>query len=323
MEVVKMDSVAAVSRFLMEHPGAGLVAGGTDLIPRLNQKIESRALLCSIDGISELSKVQELPDGGVLIGAGVRLSEIPGHPLLAGYAALTRAAGEAASLQIRNRATLGGTILQENRCMYFNQSVHWSQLNRCFKLGGDQCFQYRKSPECVALFQSDAAPALMALGASAVVQNGDVRREFLLGELYLRAGKKNLCPGDVLTGVRLPPLREGSSSAYERKTLRGSFDFPLISCAVSLCERNGRVSSLRAVLGSAGVMPQEIPEAGELLIGLAAEALPQAAPRVLPALRHAVAPFRDTRVNGAVRTEMGGEVFLRAVKAAAEACGQK
>lgn len=313
MNVNRMESLDSACRFLEENPQAKLIAGGTDLIPRLNQKIESREDLCFLDNLEELRGIKGNDDGHMFIGALTRLVELSKSPFLSNYTALIKAAGKVASPQIRNQATIGGNILQENRCMYFNQAVPWSEINLCYKRGGNKCYQYKNSKECMALFQSDIAPVLIAYGAKALIYSNDNTREIPVSELYLPAGKKNVGHAEILLGIKLPPFTDHYLSSYVRKTIRGSFDFPLMSCAVFVTEKNEKIVDIAVVLGSAGVMPADIKDISPSFIGKRISDLPQLALGVLDAVAKHVAPFRDTRVNTPVRKDIAKTVFIEAM----------
>lgn len=313
MIVHKPASLADAISFLTEHTDAKIVAGGTDLIPRINQKMEKHQVLCYIDDLPEMCGIKVESDGSVFVGASVRLAEITGIAEIAGYTALLQAASRAASPQIRNQATIGGNILQENRCMYFNNQVPWSDVNRCFKWGGKQCFQYKKSPECVALFQSDVAPALIAFSALAVICGPGGTRQMPVAELYLQAGRKNIAHNEVLLGILLPPHAKGEYSAYVRKTIRGSFDFPLLSCAVRLRIVENIIKDCAVVFGSAGVMPAMLKRAEEAMIGQRIEVLPSVAADLKTVIPKIISPFQDTHINASVRNDMAKETFTKAI----------
>ena len=317
MLVHSAKDLADAAAFLTANPGARIVAGGTDLLPRISQKLESHPALCYVDRLPETSGVRRMEDGSLFVGASVRLWEAAELPELAGYAAVAAAASKVASPQIRNQATIGGNILQENRCMYFNNHVPWSDVNHCFKWGGDRCFQYKKSPECVALFQSDVAPALIAFGALALIYGPEGERRLPVEELYLSAGRKALAPNEILLGVLLPPLGEGTRSAYARRTIRGSFDFPLLSCAVRARIVDGTVAECDAVFGAAGVRPARLPAAASLA-GRRAEELPEAAKELLGGVAKVIAPFQDTRVNAPVRVDLAKSTLLEAIEKVAD-----
>lgn len=313
MIVHKPESLEDVIRFLTEHPEARIVAGGTDLLPRINQKLEKHETLCYIDNIPEMREINVETDGSVFVGALVRLAEIKDIAELTAYTALLQAASKVASPQIRNQATIGGNILQENRCIYFNNQVPWSDVNHCFKWGGNQCFQYKKSPECVALFQSDVAPALIAFGALAVIYGPNGTRKIPVAELYLKAGFKNISHNEVLLGILLPPLAEGDCSAYVRKTIRGSFDFPLLSCAVRLRINENVINDCTVVFGAAGVMPAILKAAEEVLNGQYVENLTSLAAELNTAVPKVISPFQDTHINAPARNDMAKETFTKAI----------
>lgn len=312
MKVVRIESLDNAIQYLTQYPGSKIIAGGTDLTPRLNQKIESQDNLCCLENISQMQGIEK-KDNYIFIGALTKLVEVSNEVILTNYSALIQAASKVASPQIRNQATIGGNILQENRCMFFNQSVPWSDINLCFKRGGTKCYQYKNSKECVALFQSDLAPVLIAFSSTAIIQGTDGPREVPIKDLYLSAGKKNIKYNEILIGIKIPIATDKTFSAYERKTFRGSFDFPLISCAVTGKENKGLIDKISVVLGSAGVAPVEIKEINLLCKGQPLTHLLEIASDNLKIVAKYVAPFKDTRVNGLVRKDMAKTVFLKAV----------
>ena len=167
-----------------ECPFAYPVAGGTDIIPRVNQGIEKHEQSVCLEGLPDMRGVSFEADGSVRIGALTKLVEISENEALAQYGGLREACSRVASPQIRNQATIGGNVLQENRCVYFNQSVSWRRVDHCFKLGGDRCYQYPKALGCMALFQSDVAPVLISYNAITEWKSPRGTRTALLSELY-------------------------------------------------------------------------------------------------------------------------------------------
>ena len=318
MKVFRPGTIAEAVALLSENENMKLVAGGTDLIPRINQRFEKHAELCYIGGYPETSGVKEEEDGRIFVGASEKLSGLEKYPALAGYPALLQAAGRVASPQIRNQATIGGNILQENRCMYFNNQVPWSDVNHCFKWGGQQCYQYPKSKVCMALFQSDIAPVLISCGAGVRITGSEGEREMPVDQLYLPGGKKNLKHDEIVTGVLLPALADGDTSVYVRWTLRGSFDFPLLGCAVAMNVQDGVCSGCRIVFGAAGVKPQAFPAGDEAFIGKRIEELSAVAETLGEEAGKKIMAFRDTHVDGEVRREKAGRLLKAAVEKLAE-----
>ena len=284
MKVVRPESLDAAIKLVKEDEQLKLVSGGTDLIPRLNQRLEKHESLCFISPYPELTGVRRA-DGRIFIGACTRLAEIDKEP-----------------------------ILQENRCMYFNNQVPWSDVNHCFKWGGAQCFQYPKSKVCMALFQSDVAPVLIAYGAAVRIRGSEGEREMPVEQLYLSGGKKNLKHDEILTGVLIQEARETHRCAYVRWTLRGSFDFPLLGCVVSMDVREGCASGCRIVFGAAGVKPQSFAAGEEAFEGKSVSELPEIAKSLHEEAAKKIMGFTDTHVDTATRKEKAGWLLEDALK---------
>ncbi len=307
---------------LKEEPGAFLVAGGTDSIPRANQRIEFHPLYVCLDRVPGL-KGWSLEGETYTIGAMTTLVEIQESGLDPSLGALLQAASQVASPQIRNRATIGGNILQENRCIYFNQSVSWRRQDCCFKLGGNLCYQYRGSKDCVALFQSDVAPALMALNGSVVLESPRGQRVLPLEQIYLNRGRNNkaLEKDEVLTKVLIPADKR-LRSAYVRETIRGSIDFPLISCAAAFWMEGERIAQAQIVVGCAGVRPARAQRAEGLLVEATLSQVPELLPKVVEEAKRVIMPFRDSRVDGPARKTLGGEAVRKAILSLLAPAGQ-
>jgi len=301
-----------------ECPFAYPVAGGTDIIPRVNQGIEKHEQFVCLEGLPDMRGVSFEADGSVRIGALTKLVEISENEALAQYGGLREACSRVASPQIRNQATIGGNVLQENRCVYFNQSVSWRRVDHCFKLGGDRCYQYPKALGCMALFQSDVAPALISYNAITEWKSPRGTRTALLSELYKAAGRKAKEPDEILTGLVIPPVTGALHSAYVRKTIRASIDFPLVSCAVSLGVEDQVIKTAKIVVGSAGVMPRNVNEAPVLLEGKTLKEAAGMCKELQDAVTKKIAPFQDSRVDGPTRQALGRDALKRALAQACE-----
>ena len=147
-----------------EHPT--YIGGGTDIMPLLKNEVRDDKDFVFLKKIPELHVLEE-KDGELIIGAAMTLTELAESALLnSRYAAIAQAASLTASPQIRNIATVGGNIMQDRRCIYFNQPHLWrSGLAYCFKTGGSICHQIPNSPVCRAIYYSDVATALIAYEA--------------------------------------------------------------------------------------------------------------------------------------------------------------
>lgn len=212
-----------------------ILAGGTDLVPLIKNGVKNCSSLIDITQIPELKKIEKT-DKGWFIGTAVTLSSLAENPdIRQAYPALSKAAGKTASPQIRSIGTIGGNILQDRRCMYFNQSAYWrSGLPLCFKTGGSVCHQAPASPVCRAIYYSDTAPALCIYGALAVFYENGCRQTLPVLDFIKHHTAEN---GTVrykeilLEGFLLPFQEVPMKSAFEKVSIRNSIDFPVIHFA--------------------------------------------------------------------------------------------
>ncbi len=154
------------------------IGGGTDIMPLLKNEVRDDKDFVFLKKIPELHVLEE-KDGELIIGATMTLTELAESALLnSRYAAIAQAASLTASPQIRNIATVGGNIMQDRRCIYFNQPHLWrSGLAYCFKTGGSICHQIPNSPVCRAIYYSDVATALIAYEAEVeYIEDGETHR---------------------------------------------------------------------------------------------------------------------------------------------------
>src|SRR3979411_1935141 len=130
------EAVAAAAR----TPGAKFIAGGTNLLDLMKNEIETPVRLIDVNGLA-LDKIDPPPEGGLLIGALVRNTDLAADPRVRrDYGVLSRALLAGASGQLRNKATTAGNLLQRTRCPYFydtNQPCNKRQPGSgCAAIGG-------------------------------------------------------------------------------------------------------------------------------------------------------------------------------------------
>lgn len=306
-------SIKDALKILAEKENLKIVAGGTDLLPLMNRGLIKETTFFCVEDMTELKQVKK--DGRWLIlGAALKLAELYDIQELTSFPSVLQAAHSVATPQIRNQGTLGGNLLQENRCMYYNQSITWRRdVKRCLKLGGNRCLQYKNSPECVALFQSDLAPVLISFGAVVELEGPKGTREVELKKLYLSAGRKDIHTDEILVSVKIPLISGEYKSAYTREALRGSFDFPVVSCAVSAKIRQNVIEDINIVFGSAGPFPKIVKEAKDIIIGKTTEQLEEIIPEIQKASRKHIAPFRDTRYDSFSRRILADKLLQSAL----------
>jgi xanthine dehydrogenase YagS FAD-binding subunit len=257
-------------------PGARACSGGTDLLGCLRDRVLSAEKVVSLNGLTELRGVSELPNGGLRIGALTTLTELASHPLVnARYHALAMAAGAAASPQLRNQGTIGGNLCQRPRCWYYRGDFH------CARKGGDTCFAKEGENQlhaifggdvCVMVHPSDTAPALMALDASVRLAGPRGSRTVALDAFFVLPSKDYtretvVEPDELVTEVLLPPPPATAASTYRKVRARGAWDFALTGAAVALGLHGKKIERARVVLSGVAPVPWRVELAERELIG--------------------------------------------------------
>lgn len=230
------SDLQSVKNWMTEHKDLIFLAGGTDLVPLFKDQVKTPDNLCDLHQIKELCTINKTLNNRYSIGSMVTLSELDSNEELHTlYPALCQAASATASLQIRNIGTLGGNIMQDRRCIYFNQTSYWrSSIAHCYKTGGSVCHQSPKEPQCRAIYYSDMATALCALNASVLVYDGVAEKEMPVEELILfhsitngTLKRENL----LVEKFYLPFYDDSVKSNFQKISIRSSIDFPTVNFA--------------------------------------------------------------------------------------------
>src|SRR5204863_3130903 len=182
LTVLRPASVAEAVEALRAHPGARLLAGGTDIVPNLKYGMYDTHHLVALRGLSdELRYVREV-GGDLMLGAMCTIDQLAESEVVkARLPALADACGQIAGPQLRRMGTLGGTLCLDTRCVYINQSYFWrSALGYCLKKDGTVCHVVAGGKRCVAAASNDAAPVLLALGASVTTNSPRGERQLPL-----------------------------------------------------------------------------------------------------------------------------------------------
>jgi xanthine dehydrogenase YagS FAD-binding subunit len=277
----RADDASAAVATVMARPDAAFLGGGTNLVDHMKLGLASPGLLVDVTRLP-LERIEELPDGGLRIGATVRNSDLAAHPLLRRrYPLLSQALLAGASGQLRNAATTAGNLLQRTRCGYF-QDVTTPCNKRepgsgCAAIGGWNRHHavLGASEHCLAVHPSDMAVAMSALDAVVVVLGEDGEHRFPIGEFHRLPGESPECDtvlghGQLVTAVELPPLPPTARSAYRKVRDRASYAFALVSVAAVLETEGGRVSEARIAFGGVAHKPWRATRAEEALRGAAA-----------------------------------------------------
>ncbi len=258
LEVLRPGSVAEAVEALRAHPGARVLAGGTDLVPNLKYGMYDTRHLVALRGLSkELRYVRE--EGGLRLGALCTIDQLAENDLLkARTPALAEACGQIAGPQLRRMGTLGGNLCLDTRCVYINQSYFWrSALGFCLKKDGTLCHVVAGGKRCVAAASNDTAPALLALDAGVRLVSPRGERVVPLREFYLPDGLHNtvLQPDELLVEVRIPPAAFGKKQAFMKLRTRAAIDFPALNLAVALETEGAVVKSISLAVGALAARP--------------------------------------------------------------------
>jgi 4-hydroxybenzoyl-CoA reductase subunit beta len=271
-ELVEPVTVEAAVAVLGEH-GADvqILAGGTDLVPNMKHELFTPKLVLSLARIPELTGIRVEPDGTLVIGAMTRLDEVARDERVRAQApALAQAAGLVAGPQLRRMGTLGGNVMLDTRCQWYNQTYFWrSALGFCLKKDGTACHVVAGGKNCVAAASNDTAPALITLEAELVFQGPAGRRVVAIDSLYDHDGIHNkTVRGELLVAVRLPPTPAGHRGAYGKLRERGSIDFPLLGIAARLdLGPDGLVARAELAAVALQARPLRLKKAAQVLLG--------------------------------------------------------
>lgn len=251
-------------------PECKILAGGTDLLVRMKQGLATPAHVISLKAVPELTIIRE-SQGLLRIGAAVRLADILAYPRIQDrWPGLSEAVTSVGAPSIQHfTGTIGGNLCQDNRCQFFNQSKFFRGARQaCNKAGGKTCFAWEGgSDRCHSVCQSDAAPALIALNASVVVQSQKGSRTIPLADLYSSIGERPLTLADdeMLTEIQVPDAGQGTGSAFEKLAFRSAIDYAVVSAGALVRVQNHRIVQARLVIGAVARSPLMIPTVEEIL----------------------------------------------------------
>jgi xanthine dehydrogenase YagS FAD-binding subunit len=279
-DYARAESAAAAVQLIAARPDAKFLGGGTNLVDLMRERIELPGTLIDVTGLSR--DIEERPDGCILIGAGVRNTEVAAHRAVRErFPLLARAVLAGASGQIRNMATVGGNLMQRTRCYYF-----YDTAARCNKrtpgAGCDAIEGFNRthailgaSPACIATHPSDMCVALAALDAVVHVEGTKGPRSLKLTDFHRLPGDRpdvetELAPDELITTIEVPALPFPSRSTYRKVRDRASYAFALVSVAAAVDLADGQVKDVRLALGGVAHRPWRAFAAEKALRGASA-----------------------------------------------------
>ena len=291
----KLESPASVEQAVIrwhERRGEAMyLAGGGDVVDMVKRQHARPSVVLDLKRIPALRGIKadiSAAQPSVTLGALTTLREVAEDENVRRYLpALATAAARVATPQIRNIGTVGGNLLQENRCPYFRGPWH------CYRHGGMHCYAHHgfnrehaifEGDRCYVVSPSDLAPVIVAGNALVHVHGKKGPRTMEAEELFVRASQNlmrmhSLDDGEVLTAVefrvreapqprQLPPHDRGIRgsiaplpvekrfpSVFIKYAMRNSFDFALASVAVFLDRDGRRVDRCRIALGGVAATP--------------------------------------------------------------------
>ena len=270
----------ACAKLVELGPCAKVMAGATDLIPPMKDKVIKPEYLLDIKHIPGLDVLSYDEEKGLTIGALTTLRTIENSTVVKEkLPAVAQAAKYVASPQIRNKGTMAGNICNA-------------------------------SPSC------DTAPILLASSATLNVQGPNGTRTIGIDDFFVGVKKTSLQPGEILTSIQVPALREGEHSAYIKHSVRKAMDLAIIGVAAKIRIENGICTDAKIDLGGVAITPIRAPKAEEILIGkqLTDEVIAEAA----VAAMNSCSPISDIRASAEYRKDMIRVFTKRAVKQAME-----
>lgn len=274
----RADDASGAVAMLAGAPGGAFLAGGTNLVDLMKLEVAKPDLLVDVRRLTS-DRIEELPDGGLRIGAGVSNSDLAAdRTIRRRYPVLSEAVLSGASGQLRNLATTGGNLLQRTRCVYFQDVT--TPCNK--REPGSGCSAREGfnrelailgwSDACVATHPSDLAVAMAALDAVVLTEGPNGQRRIPLTDLHRLPGEEPerdtvLEHGELITAVDLPPLAFATNSRFRKVRDRASYAFALVSVAAALDVADGAVGDARIALGGVAHKPWRATRAEDALRG--------------------------------------------------------
>jgi xanthine dehydrogenase YagS FAD-binding subunit len=268
------EAIATVSA----DPASAFLAGGTTEVDLVRAGVARPDLLVDINGLP-LAEIEELPDGGLRIGALARMNDVARAPaMIERYPAVSQALLLGASEQLRNMASMGGNLCQRVRCAYFRDGV--SPCNK--REPGTGCSALEglnrghailgTSEHCIATHPSDVAVAFVAFDAVVLTIGPNGSRAIPIDDFYLLPGdtpelEHPLEHGELIVAIELPPVALARDSVYLKFRDRQSYEFALVSVAAAVEVGDGLVADVRLALGGVGTKPWRARRAEADLIG--------------------------------------------------------
>ncbi|MDO9536364.1 MAG: FAD binding domain-containing protein [Bacillota bacterium] len=317
-EYFEPESLEEAINQLAKNNSCTIIAGGTDLVVALKQRLQNSRYLISLDKIPSLKKITK-KDDAVIIGAMSTLDDIINYTLIKEkFPALRKAAWDVGSPLLRSIATIGGNICLNTRCRFYNQSLFWrSSREECFKVGGNICHVAKKKNSCVSTFSADIPPVLISYGARVKLVGANEERVIPLENFYSGDGRfpNVILSGskEILTEIEIPIPQNNLKSCYHKYRMRESIDFPLIGVSVAIqFNEEKRCGDARIIITGAGTGPVEPAQVRGMLLNkkLNANLISDAAEAAVTEIY----PFKTTLISPRYKREVAKIIISEAIR---------
>ncbi len=312
----------AVNLLLEYGKDARLMAGGIDFLSLLKCGVITPKIWINIKNISGLRYIRE-NEQGLFIGTLTLINDMERSALLKEhYPILYETAGEMASPQIRNMATLGGDLCQDVRCWYYRHSPDTgisydcrrkSESGLCYAMEGENQYHAILGDfPCRAVCGSDMATTLLALDARVKTISASGGRTLWVDELYSPLGC-TLNPSEIIVSFQIPPVSSDTRQVFLKFRIRKAIDYAIVSTAVIIRLEQDIVKDARIVLGGVSYRPYRATQAENVLSGqkltpaLAEEAAALALNGASPLSRNG---YKITIAETLVKRAIMGERYL-------------
>ncbi len=314
-EYHRPSSASEAAALLAEYgDDADVVAGGTDLLPNYKNRLNNKGHVVSLAGVAGLRECTTSR-----LGALTRLVEIErSAELAAALPVLVETAAAISSPPLREHGTVGGNLMLDTRCYFFNQAPMWRRSkNFCLKAEGGSCLVVPNSNDhCYATYSGELAAALIVLGASIELQSADGSRTVLLADFFEDEGIvrfKDRRPGELVVGVDLPADATELTAGYAKLRIRDSIDFPSLGVAVGYAlDDGGALRRLHVCTTALRSRPDPLDEALAGFLGRTPSA--DLAAEIGAAATKASVAYRNVPLDPKYRRKMVA-VFVRRVLA--------
>ncbi|HCP47829.1 MAG TPA: hypothetical protein DIU15_17445 [Deltaproteobacteria bacterium] len=301
------DAVALLKQY---GDDADLVAGGTDLLPNYKNRLNNKKHVVSLAGIASLRELSP-----TRIGALTRLVEMERSEVLAStLPILQETAASISSPPLREHGTVGGNLMLDTRCYFFNQAPMWRRSKHfCLKAEGDQCLVVPSSNDhCYATYSGELAAAFLVLGASLDLLGPDGARSVLVSDFFEDEGIvrfRDRRPGEIVVGVTIPDSAQQLAAGYSKLRIRDSIDFPSLGVAVAVkTDTANNIEHLHVATTAMTSRPESLDSEVQSFVGQRAS--PAVAAEIGDAVHKASKAYRNVPLDPRYRRKMAG-VFTR------------